>query len=145
MSSRRESGGVGRTAAAEAAGLTIDEHSPYEQMAIVEKYERFISYVYPIVQRTPRIHGVVRDKVLAALFDQVELFIIAGKSGQASRLYSADAQLSLLRFYLRFMADHNRKIITPNQRRVAETHLAEIGRMLGGWIKTMKAGAARDK
>ena len=145
MSSRRESGGVDRRAAREAAGLTIDDNSRYEQMAIVEKFERFINYLYPIVQRTPRQHGIARDAVLRALFDQVDLFIIAGKSGQASRLYSADAQLASLRFWLRFMVHPSRKIITPHQHEVAQKHLAEVGRMLGGWIRTVKTGVAREK
>lgn len=145
MSSRRESGGVDRTAEREAAGLTIDENSPYQEMAVVEKFERFINYIYPILQRAPRAHGIARDAMLRALFDQVELLKIAGKSGNASRLYSADAQLSLLRFYLRFMVHSSRKIITPHQHQVAQVHMAEVGRMIGGWIKTVKSGVVRDK
>lgn len=107
-------------------------------MAIVERYERFIEYIYPILQNCPRKHGIARDKVLHAMFDQVDLFIIAGKSGQASRLYSADANLALLRFWLRFLAGSGRKVITPNQHRVALAHLAEVGGMIGAWIKAGK-------
>lgn len=29
-------------------------------MAIVEKYEQFISYFYPVLQNVPRKHGVAR-------------------------------------------------------------------------------------
>jgi len=120
------------------AGTVLDERQPHAQMAIVERYERFIEYVYPILQNCPRKHGVARDKVLNAMFDQVDLFIIAGKSGQASRLYSADANLALLRFWLRFLASPARKIMTPNQHRVALAHLAEVGGMIGSWIRSAK-------
>lgn len=118
--------------------IHFDPNNRVDQLAIVEKYERFIEYVYPILQNTPRKHGIARDKMLHATFDQVDLFILTGKSNQASRLYSADANLALLRFWLRFLASPSRKIITPNQHRVAQVHLAEVGKMLGAWVKTMK-------
>ena len=57
----------------------------YEQMAIVEKYETVISYLYPIAQSLPRKHGVVRDMFLQCLLGQVQLFVEAGKSNQVSR------------------------------------------------------------
>lgn len=121
-------------------GITVDDTSSYQQLAIVERYERFIDYVYPILQNCPRRHGIARDAFLNALFGQVEMFIIAGKSKQASRLYSADANLALLRFWLRFLASPGRKIITPNQHRAAQAHLAEVGRMMGAWLKSAKRG-----
>lgn len=137
MSSRPERGG-GPVISTD--GMAVDENSGYWQMAIVEKYERFIEYLYPILQNCPRKHGIARDAVLTAMFAQVDLFIIAGKSKQASRLYSADANLALLRFWLRFLASPARKIITMNQHRVASGHLAEIGKMIGGWIRSAKGG-----
>jgi hypothetical protein len=66
-----------------------DETASAKQLAIVEKFEAFINYAYPIAQNIPRQHGVARDGFLHAVFSQVELFIVAGKSGQASRLYAA--------------------------------------------------------
>lgn len=50
----------------------------YSQMAIIEKYETVIHYLYPIAQSLPRKHGVVRDMFLQTLFNQAELFYIAG-------------------------------------------------------------------
>ena len=131
MSERRESGA--------AAGAGQGQGS-WTALAIVEKYEQFIDYFYPVLQNAPRRHGVARDMALKTMFDQVELLVTAGKSRQVSRLYLADANLSALRFWLRFMAHPTRKIITPNQHRVALTKLAEVGKMLGAWIKSMKSG-----
>ena len=116
----------------------IQDASPNRQLAIVERYERFINYMYPILQNAPRKHSIVRDEVLRAMFGQVELFIVAGKSNQSSRLYTADANLSLLRFWLRFLVQPNVKIIAPNQHRTALEHLSETGAMLGAWIRTVK-------
>ncbi len=105
-------------------------------MAIVEKYEGFVNYMYPIAQNIARKHGVARDAFLRAMFTQVDLFIVAGKSGQPSRLYAADAGLASLRFWLRFLADPKRKLISQNQHRVAQVHLAEVGGMLNAWIRS---------
>ncbi len=114
--------------------------APTAGLAILEKYEQFVDYFYPVLQNAPRRHGVARDMALKAVFEQVEMIVAAGKSRQISRLYIADANLAALRFWLRFMAHPGRKIITPHQHRVALTKLAEVGKMLGAWIKTMKGG-----
>lgn len=122
------------------SAIERDEIVTYEALAIVERYETFIEYLYPVLQNVPRKHGIAKDEMTRAMFAQVEMFISAGKSRQPSRLYSADANLALLRFWLRFMASPKRKLITPQQHRVAAIHLAEAGRMLGAWIKGMKSG-----
>ncbi len=121
-------------------GIVLDETSSHEQMAIVEKYERVIEYLYPIIQTMPRKHAIARDQILLTLFAQVDLFIIAGKSKQASRLYSADANLALLRYWLRFMAHPSRRFIPPKKQGVALGLIAEVGNMLGTWIKSAKRG-----
>ncbi|MEI7607463.1 MAG: diversity-generating retroelement protein Avd [Rhodospirillaceae bacterium] len=110
----------------------------YHQLVIIEKFEGFINYMYPIAQNVPRAHGIARDAFLTAMFSQIDLFIVAGKSGQASRLYSADAGMAGLRFWLRFMAHPGRRLISLHQHRVAATLLAEVGKMLGAWIKGMR-------
>jgi len=108
-----------------------------QQLTIVEKYENVIGYLYPIIQRTPRKHSIARDKFLKRLFDQVELFIQAGKSGQISKLYNADANLATLRFYLRFFRERIHHL-TVKQEAHALSLIAEVGSLLGAWIKSNK-------
>lgn len=117
--------------------IVKDKQLCLDQMLIIEKYERVIAYLYPVLQRTPRKHGIARDRALKCLFGQVEMLIQAGKSDQVSRLYSADANLALLRFYLRFFKDgicH----ITSKQETYAQALIAEVGAILGAWIKRKK-------
>ena len=59
----------------------------FDQMAIVERYERVVAYLYPIAQSIPRRHGVARDMFLACLLGQPDLFFQAGKSNQVSKIY----------------------------------------------------------
>lgn len=119
--------------------IVRDEHSSNEALAIVEKYEAVVNYLYKILRNCPRQHGIARDEMLKGLFAPVPALYAAGKSQQVSRLYAIDADLASIRFWLRFMVHPDRKVITPHQQKVALTHLAEIGRMLGGWIKTLKS------
>lgn len=119
------------------SSIVKDKQASTDQMLIVEKYERVINYLYPIIQRTPRKHGVVRDKVLNCLFEQPDLLMQAGKSGQVSKIYAADANLALLRFYLRFYhlsLNH----LTVNQERHALILIAEVGNLIGSWIRKKK-------
>ena len=41
-----------------------DETSSHQQLAVVEKHEAVINYLYPILQNVPRKHGVARDLML---------------------------------------------------------------------------------
>lgn len=104
-------------------------------MVIVEKYETFLRYIYPVAQNIPRVHGVAKELLIQDLLGQVKLFLIAGKTAQISRLYEADAGLANLRYWLRFMSEPSRGIITIRQHQVAEVMLAEVGKILGSWIE----------
>lgn len=119
--------------------MTRDEFVDARDLAIVEKYEAAVTYLYPILQNCPRRHSTLRDSLIGLLFDQVGLFYQAAKSKQASRLYAADANLATLRFWLRFAADPKLRIISHHQHAVALRHLAEAGAMLGQWIKAAKS------
>lgn len=106
-----------------------------EQLIIIEKYDEFVNYIYPVLQNIQRKHGVVKERVINLIFEQVELFYKGLKSSQKSRLYEADANLASIRYYLRFLANGNRKLITQKQHQVASIRLAEVGKILHSWMK----------
>ena len=112
-----------------------DELASQRQLAIVERFEGFVNYTYPIAINIRKTHHVARDRLIDAMFEQVSLFTQAGKSGQVSKLYLADAGLADLRFMLRFLAHDKRRLISRHQHEVASVHLAETGKMLGAWIR----------
>jgi hypothetical protein len=120
--------------------IVRDDNTTTDALAIVEKYEAFVRYLYPILQRSPRQHGVLRDTVLAALFVPVGGLYHAVKSRQVSRLHAVDAEFATLRSHLRFLALASIRILTPHQHEVALALLAEPGRMLGAWQKKLSAG-----
>lgn len=123
---------------------TLDnEFASHRQLTIIERFEGFINYMYPIALNIRRTHHVVRDCFITAMFEQVSMFSQAGKSSQISKLYLSDAGLANLRYMVRFLADSKRKLISLHQAEVASIHLAEVGKMLGAWIKTKNARGER--
>ena len=71
-----------------------DEFASQRQLAIVERFEAVVNYLYPIAISINRSHHVVRDRLIDSLFEQANLFSQAGKSTQVSKLYLADSQAS---------------------------------------------------
>ncbi len=112
----------------------------YQEMNIIRKYEEVISYLYPIAQKIPRAHGVVRDMFLRCLLLQPDLFYQAGKTNQISKLYLADANLAQIRFWLRMLITPKLKCMTNHQHQVALIKLAEVGQILGSWIIKVRKG-----
>jgi|AntDeeMinimDraft_6_1070357.scaffolds.fasta_scaffold45920_1 hypothetical protein len=106
-----------------------------QSLAILDRYDEAAGYIYQRVQQAPKRHGRYRDKLLDAVLAVPGLLYAAAKSGQISRLYVADAALAELRWMLRFAAHSDRRIISHHQQTHAEVLLAEVGKMLGEWIK----------
>lgn len=119
--------------------MVKDENVHARDLAIIEKYEAVVTYLYPIFQAFPKRHGALRDSMIAMLMETVGLLYQAAKSKQASRLYAADAHLATLRFWLRFASAPSVRILSPHQHQVALRQLAEVGAMLGQWIKGTKS------
>jgi len=112
---------------------------------MVEKYERVVDYIYPIAQSIPRKHGVFRELLIRQLFLVAEHLNTAIKANQLSRCYALDGSLSQLRLLLRFMVHHRRKMLTEHQLETAQALIAEVGAMLGSWVKRLqKAKKASD-
>jgi len=127
--------------------IVRDDNTSTDALAIVEKYEAFVTYLYPILQNSPRRHGVLRDAVLATLFAPIGGLYHAAKSKQVSRLYAVDAEFATLRAYLRLLCQGGIRIVTPKQHEVSLALLAEPGRMLNAWqrkLKSQNAPAASD-
>jgi hypothetical protein len=104
------------------------------EMLLLEKYQNFIKYIYPMLINMSGRHRVLRDSTLQAMFDQVRLFHDAAKSNQSSKLYIADSGLATLKEYLRLLQDENIKLLSKRQYEVASVHLSEVGKILGSWI-----------
>jgi len=105
-----------------------------DMLVIIEKYDKFVNYIYRVVQQIPRRHGTVKDMMTRSIFIQVELLYKALKSDHKSKLHEADANIAVIRYWLRFMADESRALIKYKQHQYASLLLDEVGKMIGAWI-----------
>ncbi|OYX80464.1 MAG: hypothetical protein B7Y77_00550 [Bradyrhizobium sp. 35-63-5] len=125
--------------------IVKEDQTATDALAIVEKYEAFVRYLYPILQCSPRKHGVLRDTVLAALFAPIGGLYHAAKSRQVSRLHAVDAEFATLRSYLRFLVLPGIKIVTQRQHGIALAMLAEPGSMLNAWQQKLRNSDAASR
>ena len=80
----------------------------------------------------------VYDRCEGAILDMVECILEAGycKSGDKTALLErASVKLNLLRFFVRLMRDT--RAIDTKKYTALQTPIDEIGRMLGGWIRSL--------
>jgi four helix bundle protein len=108
-------------------------------MTIFTRTYDFVSWLVPMTLNFPRSQRfVVTHRLQGAALSFQELLIEANSqrgSSRAARLRAADAELIKVRLYLRLC--QRWQWITPAQYRHASSMVAEIGRLLGGWLKTV--------
>lgn len=107
-----------------------------ESPLFVRTYD-FLFWLIPHVQKFPRIYRfTLSERVQRLALDFQDTLVAAGKSQSSQRrnhLHSADIQLEQLRVWIRFARDN--QLFTINQYEHAARGLAEIGRLLGAWLK----------
>lgn len=62
-------------------------------LLIIEKYEEFVNYVYPVVQNIDRKHGYVKQKFIDTIFQQVDMFYKAKRKIKKYKLNNDFEQL----------------------------------------------------
>lgn len=110
-----------------------------KQSPIFEKTEAFLDWLLPLTSQFPKHHrfGLARRTEDRAL-DFYEQIVRAAKANKPGRyLYEADVQLTQLGFYLRRC--YNLTLITPKQYQQGSQQVAELGRLIGGWLKKSAA------
>ena len=109
-----------------------------EQMVIFTRTYDFLSWLLPLAENFPKSQRfVVTSRLQSAALNFQERIIEAnsrrGKQ-RVDKLQEADAELLKVRLYLRLCEKWN--WIKVGQYRHASGMVAELGRLLGGWIKS---------
>lgn len=112
-----------------------------EEMLILSRVFDLLAWLLPKSEKFPRLYrSTVTQRLMDAGLDlQEALFEAQSLRGhpRLSKLRVADAALDKLRLYLR-LAHHWRWLSHPQYRHASEG-IAEIGRLLGGWIRQTAA------
>jgi hypothetical protein len=110
-----------------------------KQSPIFSKTYDLLTWLIPATTKFPREQRFVLARAVqeTALKFQ-ECLIEAGMqkgTEQKNALQQADVDLTKLRFYLRLCQDLG--FLKPNQYRFVAEQVSEIGRLLGGWQKSV--------
>ncbi len=107
-----------------------------DDMIILTKTFDLLVWLGPRSERFPKIYRhTVTGRLMGAALDFQEAIFDAQSQGGTTRqkhLRAADAHLNKLRLYLRLA--HRWRWLNDGQYRHASEMVAEIGRMLGGWL-----------
>lgn len=108
-----------------------------EKMIIFTRTYDFISWLLPLAENFPRSQRfVITQRLQNAALNFQESIIEANSLRGAlrvERLRTADAELRKVRLYLRLCEKW--KWMTEGQYRHVSGMVAEIGKLLGGWLK----------
>jgi hypothetical protein len=109
-----------------------------DEMIILTRTFDLLAWLLPKLERFPRFYRLtITQRVMDAALDFQELLFEAQSQGGSTRqrhLRQADAALNKLRLYLRLA--HRWHWLNDGQYQHVSTMVAELGRLLGGWMKT---------
>ena len=116
-----------------------------EDMVILTRAIDLLAWLLPKAESFPRPYrATVTQRLMeAALNFQETLFDAQSRRGEArlACLQAADAHLNKLRLYLRLA--HHWQWLNDGQYRHVSLLVAELGRLLGGWLKQAQGAGAR--
>jgi hypothetical protein len=108
-----------------------------EQMIILTRTFDLLSWLLPKADGFPKLYrSTVTQRLMGAALDFQEALYDAQSQGGSTRqkhLREADAALNKLRLYLRLA--HHWHWLNDGQYRHVSATVAELGRLLGGWMK----------
>jgi hypothetical protein len=108
-----------------------------DEMIILTRTFDLLDWLLPKSERFPKPYRyTVTQRLMDAALDFQEALFEARSQGGSTRqkyLRSADADLNKLRLYLRLV--HRWKWINDGQYEHVSEMIAEIGKLLGGWMR----------
>ncbi len=107
-------------------------------LPILEKTYELILWVYPMINKFPKsqrfVLGQRIENTLINIVTQIIEFKISRK--KRIKLEKMSVELDKLRFLIRLSKDL--KMVNIKKYGIASEKINEIGKMLGGWIKSCK-------
>jgi len=107
-----------------------------ENLVIYQRVYDLMLYLFPIIDRFPKYEKfVLCTQVKNCIIDIARHIIKANKSrNKRALLYNIDVFIEELRLLIRL--SHDRKYLAHKSYEETSKRVNEIGRLLGGWIKS---------
>lgn len=108
-----------------------------QELIIYQKCYDFALYLFPIVDRFPKYEKfAICSQIKSCVLDMTREVVRANKSrNKKPILYDIDVKIEELKFLSRL--SHDRKYLSKKSYEHSGKCLSEIGRLLGGWIKSV--------
>ncbi len=105
-------------------------------LVIIQKAYDCYLYLHNTLKSFPKSEKyVLSNDIKKTFFDMLAIFLTANKSQNKKKyLYDADVQLDILRFRIRAAKDL--QYLKIKQYEILAGKLNEVGKLLGGWIKS---------
>lgn len=109
------------------------------KLLIYQKYIDVINYGYNLLIKFPKTEKyALSSSIRNSMFETLRLILyankIADKYTRVKILNKIDAEIAMQGFYVRF--SYNQKYITSKNYLEWSKRLEEIGKILGGWLKS---------
>ena len=109
------------------------------ELIIIPKVEKYIEYILSILIKLPRTEKFsIGTEIKTSVYNMLKNILLASKIGKTKRLeiYNVvDAEIYYQRICIRIM--YNQKWIDEKKYKHSNELLSEIGRLLGGLIKSL--------
>ena len=115
------------------------ENNQNNKLIIIPKIEKYIEYMIILLLKLPRTEKFnIGNEVKTSMYDMLKNVLLASKIDRSKRLqyYNiADSNIYYQRICIRIM--YNNKWIDEKKYKYSNELLGEIGRILGGIIKSL--------
>ena len=105
-------------------------------LIIYQKTYDFILYFFPIIERFPKHEKFALQSQIKNCCLEIQKGVIRANKSRNKRpiLFEIDINLEIAKMLIRY--SHERKYLSTAKYENASKKLVEIGRLLGGWIKS---------
>ena len=110
----------------------------FQNLPIFEKTYELILWLYPLINKFPKSQRfVLGQQIEIAVLEIMKSIIYANQEKCKTPILSKiSVDLDILRILIRL--SHDLKFIGIRQYRFAAERINEIGKMLGGWLKSQR-------
>lgn len=110
----------------------------YKDLIIFEKVYEFNLWLFPVVQNFPKSQRFVLGQHIQNSLLRITTGILKANSvhNKTPHLQQISVELDTLRVLIRLA--HDLKFLNTSRYEHANRHLAEIGKLLGGWMRANK-------
>lgn len=109
------------------------------ELIIYQKYIDLVEYGYNLLIKYPKLEKyALTSEIRKSMFETLRLILyankIANKNVRLNAINKIDAEISTQKFFVRF--SYKNKYISHNNYFEWSKRLDEIGKIIGGWIKS---------